>query len=225
MITLSSNNDLYARNSSLIKFILVLFLLPGAPDDFVELLSGEVEAAAHEGAHGHEGGPLGRTKNLEHRVHPDTGHVVDEVHPAQVGQAQQGSDGEPLGPREVCIKFTNQDKTQNLPCGEDLFDKKHLSELEGNNCCVHTVVEDGGKVLVQLHGEDELAVNVVQGPEYDADKHPDGKGSRGEDQVTRGAERLDEVGQDRDDEEDELEEHVEEGQVLPHASELVSAPA
>ena len=90
---------------------------------------------------------------------------------------------------------------------------------------MHTVVEDGGKVLVQLHREDQLAVNVVQGPEDDADKHPDGKGSRGEDQVTRGAERLDEVGQDRDDEEDELEEHVEEGQVLPHAPKLVSAPA
>ena len=116
-------------------------------------------------------------------------------------------------------------ETQNLPCGENLLDKKHLTELEGNDGGVHAVVEDGGEVLVQLHREDKLAVDVPQGPEDDADEHPDRKGSRGEDQVPRGAERLDEVSEDRDDEEDELEEHVEEGQVLPHAPKLVSAPA
>ena len=89
---------------------------------------------------------------------------------------------------------------------------------------MHAVVEDGREELVKLHGKDELAVNVVQGPKDDADKHTDGEGGRGEDQVSRGAERLDEVGGHRDYEEDELEEHVEEGQVLPHAPELVSAP-
>ena len=112
----------------------------------------------------------------------------------------------------------------NLPRGKNLFDQKHLAELEGYDCGVHAVVEDGGKILVQLHREDQLAVDVVKGPEDDADKHPDGKGSRGEDQVPRRSERLDEVCEERNDEENELEEHIEEGQVLPHTPKLVSAP-
>ena len=99
-----------------------------------------------------------------------------------------------------------------------------MTKLEGDDGCVHAVVEDGREELVKLHGEDELAIDVVQGPKDDADEHPDGEGGRSKDQVSRGTERLDEVGEHRDDEEDELEEHVEEGKVLPHASELVSAP-
>ena len=72
-----------------IKIDLILFvLLAGAPDDTIELLPGEVEAAAHEGADSHEGGSLGRAEDPEHGVNPEPRHVVDEVHPGQVGEAE-----------------------------------------------------------------------------------------------------------------------------------------
>ena len=80
------------------------------------------------------------------------------------------------------------------------------------------------EVLVKLHWENELAINVVEGPEDDAYKHTDGEGGRGKDQVPGGAEGLDKVSEDRDDKEDELEEHVQEREVLPHTPELVPFP-
>ena len=86
---------------------------------------------------------------------------------------------------------------------------------------MHAVIEDGREVVVQDLGEDEFPVYSPEAPEDDTDKHPDGEGRGGKHQVTEASEALDKVCQEGNIEEDELEQHVEEGEVLGHSTKLV----
>ena len=102
-----------------------------------------------------------------------------------------------------------------------MSDEEKLSQLQRYDGGVHQVVEDGGEVLVQHLGEYEFPVDRPDAPEYYSNEHSDGKCSRREEEIPHTVETLGEVGEESDGEEDELEEHVEEGEVLPDPSELV----
>ncbi len=70
--------------------------------------------------------------------------------------------------------------------------------------------------------EDELPVHRPQGPEDEGDKEPDGKGGAGEHDVLQPSHRrlsLYTVGEQAEGEEDELETHVEEGEIFGRAAE------
>ena len=84
------------------------------------------------------------------------------------------------------------------------------------------MVQDGREVVVQDLREDELPVHSPEAPEHDADEHSNGEGRGGKHQVTEASEALDKIGQEGNVKEDELKQHVEEGQVLCHSSELIS---
>ena len=88
---------------------------------------------------------------------------------------------------------------------------------------MHAVVQDTRKVLIKNFGKYQFSINGPQAPKYYSDKHSNWKSSRSKNDITSTPETLDEVCKEGNDEEDELKEHVEEGEVLPDSPELLPA--
>jgi len=184
---------------------LILFLVDiSSPDHLVGDVSNEEEDATQEATKCKEYDPLACRENLYDGIDPEARHVVNVVNPCKISEAEQSSD-----------------RGASPPGGEGVADQEELAQLERDDGGVHQVVEDGGEVLVQHCGEYQFPVHGPDTPEDDSNKHSDGKGSRGEHEVPDTVKTLGEVGQESDREEDELEEHVEEGEILPDPSETV----
>ena len=84
-----------------ILFILPLFLsilLTSRPNGIVQKITNQVQATSQASTENEETNPLFKCENLQHWIHPVTGHVVDELNPQNVAKTQKGSDGKSYGP-------------------------------------------------------------------------------------------------------------------------------
>jgi len=96
-----------------------------------------------------------------------------------------------------------------------MFDKEELTNLKRNDGCMHTMVQGERENLVKSLGEYQLPVNGPQTPKHDSNKHPNWKSCRCKQEITNTTETLDKVGKEGNDEEDELEPHVDVSEIFP----------
>lgn len=89
---------------------------------------------------------------------------------------------------------------------------------------MHAVVQDGREVVIEDFWEDELPVDEEKRPENNSNKHSNGEGCGGEQNISEATRLGVEVCQKCDTEEYELKKHVEEGEVLEDASKFFPPP-
>ena len=124
------------------------------PQYIIQLLPEDVQPDREPQQRHEEPHPPGQIQHVQHRVHPNVCVRVDDVQPHQVAQHEGGEYGQ-----------------TDFPGGVFPETSVELGEDEHHDVGVHDVVQPPGEEGVYRLGEDQLAVDGVQGPESYPDEH------------------------------------------------------